>query len=220
MLDGGDELWAGGKKVGVVTCAMHSRATKRSLAIAPLRRGRAKPGTKLEVKGKGVQVFRHREPDQFRRPGEEEAHGGLRLLRPPEEGPAPAVVPQVLARRTTPGAEILKPMLVQGIKSRPVYGTLEPRRRPRCISFVADGEGAQAILDLANPARRRASSTGRISSMFPPALRRSAMATALKALNPFMYYEGPTIAAALPRLAQTLANARWARRSISPAPRA
>lgn len=55
ILDAGDELWAGGKKVGVVTCGMYSRATKRSMAIARMEVGVAKQGTKLEVKGKGVQ---------------------------------------------------------------------------------------------------------------------------------------------------------------------
>ncbi|MDO6806883.1 glycine cleavage T C-terminal barrel domain-containing protein, partial [Wenyingzhuangia sp. 1_MG-2023] len=32
----GDELWADGKKVGVITCAMYSRLTDRSMAIARL----------------------------------------------------------------------------------------------------------------------------------------------------------------------------------------
>ena len=40
-------------------------------------------------------------------------------------------------------------MLVQGIKSRPVYGTLEARPAGPLHLFVADAEGAQAILDLA-----------------------------------------------------------------------
>ena len=53
VLEGGDELRANGRKVGVVTCAMHSRATKRSLAIGRFDVDVAKPGTKLEVRGKG-----------------------------------------------------------------------------------------------------------------------------------------------------------------------
>lgn len=53
--EGGDELWAGGKKVGVVTCGMYSRLTKRSMAIARMDVAVAKQGTKLEVRGKNVQ---------------------------------------------------------------------------------------------------------------------------------------------------------------------
>jgi aminomethyltransferase len=55
ILDAGDELWAGGKKVGVVTCGMVSRLTNRSMAIARMAVDVAKQGTKLEVRGKNVQ---------------------------------------------------------------------------------------------------------------------------------------------------------------------
>ena len=49
ILDASDELWAGGKKVGVVTCGMYSRLTKRSMAIARMAVDVAKQGTKLEA---------------------------------------------------------------------------------------------------------------------------------------------------------------------------
>ncbi len=51
--DAGDELYADGRKVGVITCAMHSRLTNRSMAIARMAVDAAKSGTKLEVRGKG-----------------------------------------------------------------------------------------------------------------------------------------------------------------------
>jgi aminomethyltransferase len=54
--DGGDELYADGRKVGVITCAMHSRLTNRSMAIARMAVDAAKAGTKLEVRGKGGTV--------------------------------------------------------------------------------------------------------------------------------------------------------------------
>jgi len=54
-LDAGDELFAAGKKVGVITCAMYSRLTKRSMAIARMAVGVAKEGTPLEVRGKSVE---------------------------------------------------------------------------------------------------------------------------------------------------------------------
>ena len=52
---GRHEIFAGGKKVGVVTCGMYSRLTNRSMAIARMAVDVAKQGTKLEVKGKNVQ---------------------------------------------------------------------------------------------------------------------------------------------------------------------
>lgn len=53
IMEPGDQLWAGGKPVGVVTCGMHSRLTKRSMAIARMDVGVAKQGTRLELRGKG-----------------------------------------------------------------------------------------------------------------------------------------------------------------------
>lgn len=47
----GDELWADGKKVGVITCAMYSRLTDKSMAIARLEVPYAEQGTSLQVKG-------------------------------------------------------------------------------------------------------------------------------------------------------------------------
>jgi hypothetical protein len=98
-------------------------------------------------------------------------------------------------------------MLVQGIKSRPVYKTLEPRVGGPLHLFVADAEGAAAILDLA--AKAPAGFFDKAHIVYVPAgAAPKAYGAKLKALNPFIYYEGPSIAAALPRLAQTLATAR------------
>ena len=97
-------------------------------------------------------------------------------------------------------------MLVQGIKSRPVYGALKPRPGPLHL-FVADAEGAQAILDLAQTAPAGFFDKAHIVYV-PAGAAPKAYGERLRALNPFMYYEGPSIAAALPRLAQTLATAR------------
>ena len=55
VLDAGDELFANGKPVGVVTCGMYSRATKRSLAIARMAVDAARDGVSLEVRGKNVE---------------------------------------------------------------------------------------------------------------------------------------------------------------------
>ncbi|MWL91949.1 MULTISPECIES: aminomethyltransferase family protein [Cupriavidus] len=47
----GDTLWRDGRQVGVITCAMYSRLTGRSLAIARMDTPCARPGTPLEVRG-------------------------------------------------------------------------------------------------------------------------------------------------------------------------
>ena len=57
LLDGdeaaaeGDTLWADGRQVGVITCAMHSRLVGRSMAIARIDVPEAVHGTRLQVRG-------------------------------------------------------------------------------------------------------------------------------------------------------------------------
>jgi aminomethyltransferase len=50
----GDELWADGRKVGVITCGMYSTLTNRSMAIARMDVDRAVQGSPLEVRGASV----------------------------------------------------------------------------------------------------------------------------------------------------------------------
>ena len=96
------------------------------------------------------------------------------------------------------------------IKSRPVYGTLQPR--PGALHlFVADGEGASAILDLA--AKASAAFFGKAHIIYIPDSGSSRnVGEALRALHPDSFYEGPSVAAALPRLAQALSTARMGTR--------
>jgi aminomethyltransferase len=54
--DMGDEVYADGKKVGVITCGMYSTLTKRSMALARLDLAAAVQGKKLEVRGKRVKA--------------------------------------------------------------------------------------------------------------------------------------------------------------------
>ncbi|MEO6608150.1 MAG: glycine cleavage T C-terminal barrel domain-containing protein, partial [Aestuariivirga sp.] len=54
--DGGDEVWADGKKVGVITCPCYSKLTKKSMAIMRVDVPYAKQGVKLEVRGKNVKA--------------------------------------------------------------------------------------------------------------------------------------------------------------------
>ncbi|XCG55252.1 dimethylamine monooxygenase subunit DmmA family protein [Mesorhizobium sp. WSM2239] len=95
------------------------------------------------------------------------------------------------------------------ILSRPVYGTLSPQAGKRHL-LVADAEGASAILDLAMQAPEGFFASAHI--MFVPGRTEDRFQRALKALKPAQYYEGPSIAAALPRLRQTLANAHMGTR--------
>jgi glycine cleavage system T protein (aminomethyltransferase) len=52
--DMGDAVYAGGQQVGVVTCAMYSSLTRKSMAIARLQVPVAVQGTRLELRGKRV----------------------------------------------------------------------------------------------------------------------------------------------------------------------
>ena len=54
--DLGDEVWADGKKVGVITCPSYSKLTKKSMAIMRVDVSHAKQGTPLEVRGKNVKA--------------------------------------------------------------------------------------------------------------------------------------------------------------------
>jgi aminomethyltransferase len=65
ILDAGDELWSDGRRVGVVTCGMYSRLTKRSMAIARLSPEAARDGVPLEVRGKGFQGAAKAHPLNF-----------------------------------------------------------------------------------------------------------------------------------------------------------
>lgn len=91
------------------------------------------------------------------------------------------------------------------IRSRPVYGTLTPQPGKDHL-FIADAEGAAAILDLAEAAPADFFAGARI--VFIPRETGAAYSERLQALHPAQYHEGPSIGAALPRLKQTLATAR------------
>lgn len=96
-------------------------------------------------------------------------------------------------------------MTVNSIISRPVYGTLSPQAGKDHL-FIVDADGALAILDLAGAAPENFFTGARI--MFIPRETGSRHSRALRSLEAAQYYEGPSVAAALPRLKQTLATAR------------
>src|SRR5215208_6695450 len=100
-------------------------------------------------------------------------------------------------------------MLVSGIKSRPVYGRLAARSAGPLHLIVADGEGAEAVLEMVATAQPGFLDRAHIASVAVGPAGRS-HAAALRALGAHSFYEGPSSPAALPRLAQTLATARMA----------
>ncbi len=96
------------------------------------------------------------------------------------------------------------------IKSRPVYGTLQPRARlPAPLrggwrGRVGDprsrGQGAAGVLPQS------------AYHLYFRLCSRETFGEALRALRPDSFYDGPSIAAALPRLAQALSTARMGTR--------
>jgi dimethylamine monooxygenase subunit C len=97
-----------------------------------------------------------------------------------------------------------KTVFEPSIRSRPVYGTLEPRAGKSHL-MIADAEGAEAILDLAKHAPQAIWSQSHI--IYLPKTTGEKYVNALKALNPAQCYVGPSYQASVSRLRRVLANA-------------
>ena len=96
-------------------------------------------------------------------------------------------------------------MPAPSIKSRPVYSRLQPRHGTLQLMFVDDA-GAEAVIDLAQrapPAFFENAHILHVSRSRQDKERNDRLST----LRPQMMYVGPSIAAAIPRLTQTLATA-------------
>ncbi len=92
------------------------------------------------------------------------------------------------------------------IKSRPVYGVLEPRLGGLHL-VVADGEGAGAVMDLLARAPDRGAMLAALHVMYTPGPTGTDQSADLSALGAVQFFRAPTIPTLLPRLAQVLANA-------------
>jgi dimethylamine monooxygenase subunit C len=92
------------------------------------------------------------------------------------------------------------------IKSRPVYGKLA-RRAGTAHLFVADAEGAEAILDLARDCGPDFFEKAQIYYV-PGRMAESDFTSRLMAIRSFSYVTAPSIPAMLPRLSQAFATAR------------
>lgn len=86
------------------------------------------------------------------------------------------------------------------IKSRPVWGTLKPRTGVSHL-FIADAQGAEAILDVATPELMTSGHIVFIS-------RGTDYAEKLRALGPAQFYEGPSLEAAMPRIKRVLCDSK------------
>jgi dimethylamine monooxygenase subunit C len=93
------------------------------------------------------------------------------------------------------------------IKSRPVYGVLQPRAGALHL-IVADGEGAGAVIDMLTLAgERRDVMLGAAHIICCPGPNGTDQCVALQALGAAQFYRAPTIPTLLPRLARVLSTA-------------
>lgn len=91
----------------------------------------------------------------------------------------------------------------ESIRSRPVYGTLEPRPGKAHL-MIADAEGAEALLDLA---ARDAGMFHTAHIIFIPKATGETYVDRLKELRPAQFYVGPSYEAAVPRIRRVLSDA-------------
>ncbi len=92
------------------------------------------------------------------------------------------------------------------IRSRPVYAPLEPKPG-RLHLMVADGEGADALIDLLGKVNDRSQMLALAHVMYTPGPNGTDRSDALKALGVAQFFRAPTIPALLPRLIKVLADA-------------
>ncbi len=88
----------------------------------------------------------------------------------------------------------------ESIRSRPVWGTLEPRAGLHHL-MIADAEGAEAILDIATPELMAGAHIIFIA-------KGTGFGDKLRALNPAQYYEGPSYEASASRIQRVLQDAK------------
>ena len=92
----------------------------------------------------------------------------------------------------------------KSIKSRPVYGVLEPRPGAAHL-LVADGEGALAIADLV--ARAGDAMLGTTHILYTPGPNGTDLWADIQSLGAAQAFRAPTIPTLLPRLQRVLADA-------------
>lgn len=101
---------------------------------------------------------------------------------------------------------LLTPVDAPSIRSRPVYAPLEPRPAGLHL-FIADGEGAGAVLDLLGKANDRSEILAAMHLMYCPGPDGSDQSAKLEGLDAAQYFRAPSIPALLPRLTRVLSAA-------------
>ncbi|MGB8813490.1 MAG: dimethylamine monooxygenase subunit DmmA family protein [Paracoccaceae bacterium] len=100
-----------------------------------------------------------------------------------------------------------KTVFEPAIKSRPVYGELQPRAGLAHL-MVADGEGGQAIVDLiAKAGADAAQMLARSHIIYMPGPNGTDLSAAMQALGAAQYRSCPSFAAAHSRISKVLADA-------------
>ncbi|MGQ0610554.1 MAG: dimethylamine monooxygenase subunit DmmA family protein [Paracoccaceae bacterium] len=92
------------------------------------------------------------------------------------------------------------------IKSRPVYGVLEPRPGAAHL-VVADGEGAEAVTEMVARAGDAGAMLDAMQILYTPGPTGADQGAALQALGARQFFRAPTIPTLLPRLARVLSDA-------------
>lgn len=101
----------------------------------------------------------------------------------------------------------LTPVDAPSIKSRPVYARLEPR--PASLHLiVADGEGAEAVVEMLAKANDRPEILAAAHVIYVPGPTGVDLTARLEGLGAAQFFRAPTIPALLPRLARVLQDAR------------
>jgi predicted RNA-binding Zn-ribbon protein involved in translation (DUF1610 family) len=100
----------------------------------------------------------------------------------------------------------LTPVDAPAIKSRPVYGILEPRSGTSHL-IVADGEGADAVTDMLAKSAEAGNLLASAHIMYCPGPNGTDLTAKLEALGARQFFRAPTIPALLPRLERVLSDA-------------
>jgi predicted RNA-binding Zn-ribbon protein involved in translation (DUF1610 family) len=92
------------------------------------------------------------------------------------------------------------------IRSRPVYAPLEPRPGRQHL-IVADGEGADAVIEMLAKANDRSEMLASAHVMYAPGPNGTDRSAALQGLGAAQFFRAPSIPALLPRLIKVLSDA-------------
>lgn len=100
----------------------------------------------------------------------------------------------------------LIPVGAPSITSRPVYAPLEPRPASQHL-IIADGEGAEAVVELFGKANDRSAMLAAAQLLYTPGPNGTDQSATLAALGAAQFFRAPTIPVILTRLARVLSAA-------------